>query len=191
VSSALARHGLAFCAHHVRVNLSLLDPATEATLRGAPFTYLDVGATAGELPAGYPSLRVTKAVRSDFDTAVTALFRWQVQLGAGIRVATSSPTVEPDAVVMLRAGIGPVRLKAPCRIVYLVDEPDRKGFAYGTLPGHPEAGEELFLLERSGDDLTFTVVAFSRPASTLAKLGGPLGQVAQRVMARRYLAALH
>jgi uncharacterized protein (UPF0548 family) len=177
-------------AHHVRVNLSLLDPATVATLRAAPFTYPDVGATAGELPSGYASLRVSKAVRSDFETATSALFRWQVQLGAGIRVAASSPVAEPDAVVMLGAGIGPVRLKAPCRIVYLINEPDRKGFAYGTLPGHPEAGEELFVLQRSGADVTFTVAAFSRPASTLAKLGGPLGRVAQRIAARRYLSAL-
>ena len=37
--------------------------------------------------------------------------------------------------------LGPVR--APCRVVYVVDEPDRRGFAYGTLPGHPEIDGEL------------------------------------------------
>jgi uncharacterized protein (UPF0548 family) len=30
----------------------------------------------------------------------------------------------------------------PCRVVYVVDEPRRAGFAYGTLPGHPEIGGE-------------------------------------------------
>ena len=40
--------------------------------------------------------------------------------------------------------LGPVR--APCRVVYVVDEPDRRGFAYGTLPGHAESGEERFVV---------------------------------------------
>ena len=30
-------------------------------------------------------------------------------------------------------------LRAPCRVVYVIDEPDVRGFAYGTLPGHPES----------------------------------------------------
>lgn len=29
-----------------------------------------------------------------------------------------------------------------------IDEPDRQGFAYGTLPGHPESGIEQFTLTR-------------------------------------------
>ena len=33
-----------------------------------------------------------------------------------------------------------------CRVVAIVDEPDRFGFAYGTLPVHPEQGEESFLV---------------------------------------------
>ena len=36
-------------------------------------------------------------------------------------------------------------LQAPCRVVYVIDEPDIRGFAYGTLPGHPESGEERFV----------------------------------------------
>ena len=28
---------------------------------------------------------------------------------------------------------GPFRVKAPARVVYVIDEPNRKGFAYGTL----------------------------------------------------------
>jgi uncharacterized protein (UPF0548 family) len=39
------------------------------------------------------------------------------------------------------AHLGPIRV--PCRVVYVLDEPERRGFAYGTLPGHPESGEEL------------------------------------------------
>jgi uncharacterized protein (UPF0548 family) len=58
-------------------------------------------------------------------------------------------------------------------VTYVLDEPRHKGFAYGTLPGHPERGEEAFALELHDDGaVTFTITAFSRPASLLAKAGG-------------------
>ena len=76
-------------------------------------------------------------------------------------------------------------------MVELVDEPRRRGFSYGTLTGHPETGEERFLLERLDDGrVTLTITAISRPASTLARLGGPLTRAAQRWMTQRYLRAL-
>ena len=34
----------------------------------------------------------------------------------------------------------------PCRIVWVVDEPDAFGFGYGTLRGHPDEGEESFVV---------------------------------------------
>jgi uncharacterized protein (UPF0548 family) len=75
--------------------------------------------------------------------------------------------------------------------VYAVDEPDRRGFGYGTLPGHPECGEEAFIIERHADDtVSFTIVAFSRPASRLAKAAGPAGRAIQRQTTTRYLRAL-
>jgi uncharacterized protein (UPF0548 family) len=76
-------------------------------------------------------------------------------------------------------------------VVYEVSEPQCSGFAYGTLEGHPESGEELFLLHRQEDDrLVFTVSAFSKPARLHARLGGPATRWLQDVMTRRYLAAL-
>ena len=90
----------------------------------------------------------------------------------------------------MRLGIGLPALGIPCRVVYVINEPDRVGFAYGTLPGHPECGEELFLLER--DDagrVTFTVSAFSKPATLLARAGGRLTRWAQDQMTNRYLRA--
>ena len=47
--------------------------------------------------------------------------------------------------------IGPVQMVVPCRIVSVFKEVDSFGFAYGTLPGHPERGEESFVLERRDD----------------------------------------
>jgi uncharacterized protein (UPF0548 family) len=97
----------------------------------------------------------------------------------------------PGAVVILGLGIGPLRLRAPWRVVYVVDEPRRRGFAYGTLAGHPESGEEAFMIEHHDDDtVSFAVTAFSRPATRLAKIAGPVGVVVQRQVTARYLRSL-
>src|ERR1700712_5241280 len=108
---------------------------------------------------------------------------WQAQARAGLAVKASGLRVVEGAVVLMRFGYGPVGVSIPCRIVYVIDEPRRRGFAYGTLPGHPEAGEEMFLLER-GDDgsASFTITAFSRAATALTKLGGPIARAVQRTM---------
>lgn len=93
-----------------------------------------------------------------------------------------------DAVVVVRLGF----LPAPCRVVYLVDEPDLRGFGYGTLPGHPECGEERFVVRRDpATDAVFAEVsAFSRPATWWSKAGGPVVKIGQRVIAKRYLRAV-
>ncbi len=116
---------------------------------------------------------------------------WEVQERSGIRVAASSHAVMSGAVVVMRLGIGRASLRVPCRVVHTVDEPDRIGFAYGTLPGHPENGEEQFVVERAADGgVRLTVSAFSRPATTLARLGGPVTPWVQRRITQRYLRAL-
>jgi len=92
---------------------------------------------------------------------------------------------------MLGVGTGAVMLSAPCRVVYVVDEPDRPGFAYDTLPGHPDSGEEAFVIERADDDtVSFSITAFSTPASHRVKLAGPLGRIAQRRMTARCVRSL-
>jgi uncharacterized protein (UPF0548 family) len=76
----------------------------------------------------------------------------------------------------------------PCRIVYVTEEDRRFGFAYGTLPGHPERGEEAFHVRLAEDGVvTFEIVAFSRPASLLARLGHPVNRLIQGRVTRRYL----
>lgn len=90
----------------------------------------------------------------------------------------------------MRFGVGPVSLRIPCRVAYVVEEPDRVGFAYGTLPGHPECGEEFFAVERRGGGATMVVRAFSKPATLLARVGGPVTRRVQSVMTDRYLRAL-
>ncbi len=75
--------------------------------------------------------------------------------------------------------------------MYTVTEARRRGFAYGTLPGHPESGEEAFVVEQHDDgSVVFAITAFSRPATASARAAGPLGLLIQRYVTRRYLDAL-
>ena len=77
------------------------------------------------------------------------------------------------------------------RIVYVVDEPDRFGFAYGTLPQHVERGEERFLIERHEDGgVWYTIRAVSQPRYWMVRVAYPLTRRMQRRFARDSLAAM-
>ncbi|GAA2699614.1 DUF1990 family protein [Nonomuraea recticatena] len=152
------------------------------------FTYPDVGATlTGDLPAGYTHLRHSRVLRVPFEEAAEALMTWQVQHRLGMRPLPSAPRVAPGVKVTVHLAV----LKAPCGIVWVIEEQDRAGWAYGTLPGHPESGEESFLLERLPDGRAkVTITVFSRPGSLLTRLGGPLVTLTQRLFLRLYARAL-
>ncbi|PBC49421.1 DUF1990 family protein [Rhodococcus sp. ACPA1] len=145
-------------------------------------------------PAGYHHLIEQKVIgygADAFDAAATHLCAWGMHCDAGLDVRADAPTASPGTSVELRWGIGPVRLTFSCRVVYVLDEPRRKGFAYGTLPGHPERGEESFVVEQRPDGTVLaTISAFSKPGRWFTRLGGPAGRVVQRVMTRKYLEAL-
>jgi uncharacterized protein (UPF0548 family) len=103
-----------------------------------------------------------------------------------------TPYITPGTSVVLRLPAGPFSLRAPSRVVYVIDEPDRVGFAYGTLEGNPISGEESFVVERTeSGEVWLTLREFSRPSNRLWRLGSPALRIAQRRMARRYLRALH
>ncbi|WP_296387850.1 DUF1990 family protein [Williamsia sp.] len=168
-----------------------LDPTMASQLRASGYTYFEVGTTRGEMPSGYHHQRrevVIGSGRARFTQCAHAVMTWQVQLRAGIAVAASDETVVEGTVARLALGVGPVRIHAPARVVYVIDEPRHAGFAYGTLPGHPELGEELFAVEHRDDDsVVFGVAAFSRSGSRLTTVAGPLGPLAQKIVAGRYL----
>jgi uncharacterized protein (UPF0548 family) len=96
-----------------------------------------------------------------------------------------------DALVVLGMGWGRFGVTAPCRVVYTVDQPGCRGFAYGTLPGHPEQGEEAFMVAMNSAGQAWGYIrAFSRPASVLARGVGPVGHWIQTAVTARYLRAL-
>lgn len=161
-------------------------------LRAAPFTYEEVGETAFGPQAGYDWLeRSAPLVRRDFEGASTDLFMWRLHARAGLRVQVSESPLRQGTVALMHLGLGPASIRIPCRVVYVIDEPTLRGFAYGTLRGHPESGEERFVLEQHSDGtITMAITAFSRPASRLARVGGPLIRRVQQTMTTRYLRAL-
>ena len=176
------------------MRLSAVRVVPDLALTTADLTYAERGATRTALPAGYAHLDLTAPVGTGepaFTRAAAALLGWRMHAGAGLRVAASTPTAEPDAVVVTTLGWRRIGVTAPCRVVYLVDEPDRRGFAYGTLPGHPESGEEAFVVELTpAGEVRLSIRAFSRPATLLARAGGPAGRWVQGWVTRRYVAAL-
>jgi uncharacterized protein (UPF0548 family) len=171
--------------------MARLDPTALAT---APLTYAEVGATAGPLPAGYHHVDRRALIgsgREAFDRTAEALFAWQAQRGAGLTVVHAPQRAAVGAVIVSRLGPPVVGLVLPCRVVSVVDEPHRRGFAYGTLPGHPESGEERFEVELGDDGRVELVIrAFSRPASLFTRLGGPIGRLGQRLVTDGYVRAL-
>lgn len=146
-------------------------------LADLPLTYPEVGATAtGRLPAGYNHLDVSTQIgtgRQRFEQAADAVMHWGMQRNAGLRVRASSETAVVSAVVL----VGIAFLRAPCRVVYVIDEPDVRGFGYGTLPGHPVSGEERFAVRC--DPMTSVVFAevFVLPS-------GDLGEQSRRAAGR-------
>jgi uncharacterized protein (UPF0548 family) len=162
-----------------------------SNLAAQPLTYSEVGATAGPLPAGYHHLEKSAVIgsgRKRFDDAAEKGMRWGMLRGAGLRVEATTEIAAMGTEVIVH--LGPVR--APCRVVYVVEEPDQRGFAYGTLPGHAESGEERFVVryDPATDEVHADVVAFSRHATWWSRLGSPVTSVVQRVITDRYLRAL-
>lgn len=176
-------------------HVELLPDRRIRQLRARSLTYPEVGGSLDELPAGYHHQQRSLLIgtgRPAFDAAAEQILGWQMQLGAGLRVRAESTRVEADTVVEVGLGVGPARFWAPCRILQVVDEPERRGFSYGTLPGHAEVGEEAFLVTIDDDDRVRTQVrAFSRQGPLWARGLDPVVRLVQSQVAGRYLRALH
>ncbi|WP_227980839.1 DUF1990 family protein [Nocardia spumae] len=160
-----------------------------------PFTYSEVGATAGAFPDGYHQFRLRRRIgtgRAVFESAGDQVLGYRMQRGSGIFHHADTPVAEPGTALTVRLGVAGLGITAPCRVIYVIDEPNRRGFAYGTLPGHPEIGEELFAVEYDpADEAVYGIVeAFSKPGTWYVRLGGPVVRGLQRVMAGRYIEAI-
>ena len=164
-------------------------------LSGRPLTYSPTGLSRDvPTPAGFATMverRMIGRGPADFARAREGLLSWQMHRDAGLSMTVTAPRAAVGVESLGLLGIGSLGLPVPCRVVWAVEEERRAGFAYGTLPGHPERGEEAFVVDLAADGAVwFTVRAVSRPDSWYMQAAGPLGRWGQRIFARRYVAAL-
>ena len=158
-------------------------------------TYAPVGGTQNAVlvaPSGYRASERTTRIGAGaefWQFAVHELMTWGIKRRAGFRVPALG--VRPGDDVTLTFGWGVLSLHEPVRVVQVIDEPRRRGFAYGTRAGHPIRGEESFIVEhRSDDSVWLTIRSFSRPSSAGWWVLDPLLRIAQLIVTRRYLRAL-
>ncbi|PPK92605.1 uncharacterized protein (UPF0548 family) [Kineococcus xinjiangensis] len=130
--------------------------------------------------------------RERWAAAASAVLAWEVKTRSGFTVVPGpGGRVEAGARHWLVASLGPISLREPVLVVAVVDEPDRCGFSYGTLEGHPVSGEEAFIVHRAPDGgVWLTLRSLTRPGRGAWRAAFPLVLVAQRWYRRRYRRAL-
>lgn len=179
---------------------SILKPSPDtlaaflARNANAEYIYADVGRAADFQPAGYDRDSRREIVGHGtpaFDAARDVFRRWGQfpKPWTGI-YPLEAPIRAGQTLAMLARAYGPWWTNA-CRIVYVIDEPTRFGFAYGTLDEHVECGEEQFLIEQTSDGAVwYDIRAFSRPRHWAVRLAYPFARRLQRRFARESLAAV-
>lgn len=163
--------------------------------RAAQPTYDHIGSTLDPQRWDGPDVRSESTTvgrgAADFTSARTALRTWVPQLALGADRALASRSVAHGETVVLLLRIGPIHVVVPNRIVAVIDEPRRFAFAYGTLPGHPERGEESFTVEYLPDDtVRATIRVEAGPGTVAARAVAPAVVRLQVVALRRYLRAI-
>ncbi len=118
------------------------------------------------------------------------VLRWRVKTRSGFAVDRPGPVRAGDRLTITARMLG-ITVREPVEVVAVVDTDARVGFSYRTLPGHPVAGEEAFIVTRDRDNVTFTVRSLTRPAERQPwRALYPVLRIAQVIARRRYLRAL-
>lgn len=163
-----------------------------AALESLDLTYTEVGATgAATLPSGYHHIDHSTIVgtgQRTFDLLAGAVLSWNLQRTAGFIVATTHDRVTVGATVLNCLG-APFSVLVPCQVVDLIDDQRRRGFSYGTLPGHPLRGEERFTVELDeAGRVLLRIRSFSTPTG-LPRVAPALARAGRRAVNRRYAKA--
>lgn len=148
-------------------------------LRGAGLQIVDVRPASGPMYSG---------VSFDPEGAPVAPSRLESEQRFD---SDGTPYVSPGATVRVHGRIRGMRADAQLRVIYVIEEPRRVGYALGTVDGSVISGEESFVLEwRDNDEVWFTVRAFDRPVAALYRLLPPLVARRRRELFRGYLRAI-
>lgn len=153
------------------------------------FSYPGVGLIrSGTAPAGF-DLDVNSVELGQGEAvwaaAQEAIRQWQMFPGDWAYVRPVNIPIRVGEMVAVVARILGIWWLNSCRVVCVLESDRQFGFAYGTLPGHAECGEELFLVERADDGtVRYSLRAFSRPRHWLARLAYPMTRAYQRKFGR-------
>ncbi|HEX5106140.1 MAG TPA: DUF1990 domain-containing protein [Pirellulaceae bacterium] len=166
------------------------------------FSYDDVGCTRGE-PAAKRGWNIDRQRvllgrgREVFEAAKQAISNWRMFPQEVARVCWPEPPQTGLVVgVLYKVWLLPVWILFPARVVWVMDEQvgeiHRFGFAYGTLPDHPERGEERFVVEwnDADDSVWYDLLAVSQPTHWLARIGYPYTRYEQARFRRLSAAAM-
>jgi uncharacterized protein (UPF0548 family) len=164
--------------------------------RASEPTFGDIGATLeGRAPDGFRIARDEILLGHGpvvFARAVQGLQQWEAHRLTGVNVFPKGAPVRSGETVVVTLGSPFLALAAPCRIVRVLDDVGQWGFAYGTLPGHPERGEESFVVTMASDEsVRFTIGSLSRPGDRIVGFAGPFARGIQVLATKGYLRALH
>ncbi len=181
------------------MRLHLRPPSVEAlrsladAQRDLELTYEPVGVTAhDDLPSGYLRDCWSRSIGAGddvFDAAVASVRSWGLQRGSGLIVAADGD-VEVGVIVAMSAPLPVGWVDVVCRVVDVTDRPDEWSFTYGTLPEHPEQGEERFTVRRdAAGDVQVIIDAVSLVRNPLARLAPPIARALQTRAVERYLDA--
>ena len=166
----------------------IVDAFIESQQR-CKLTYTPVGCTRDGSPDGFDCdqyrVRLGKG-GAVFAAAQEAIQSWRMFPSGWTDVIHDASTFRAEQTVAVLIRVYGLWWLNSARIVYVIDNAERRfGFAYGTLPGHVETGEERFLVEWDEDDAVwYDLRAVSRPRHWAIKLGYRLVRRQQRRFAR-------
>lgn len=150
-----------------------------SALRGAGLELTDVRPAAGPMYSGV-----------SFDAEGNPLVPSRMEADQRFD-ADGTPYVAAGTTIRVHGRVKAMRADAELRVIYVIEEPRRVGFALGTVSDSVVSGEESFLVDwRDNDEVWFTVRAFDRPVAPLYRLLPPLTKRRRRELFQGYLRAI-
>ena len=146
------------------------------------YSYPELEGTKGVMPNGY-NHDINEVLlghgQEVFEKARQGIEQW-IMFPNWVQPHPKPAVIKADTDVALFFKLFGIYWNSACRIVYTVQEPNRFGFAYGTLASHVEKGEELFWVEKDEDgSVWYRIKAFSRPQYWMASLFKPIARMFQ------------
>ena len=157
--------------------------------KNKPYSYPEVGCTNTPEPVeGYNNDHNFVELGNGeptWNAAKEAVRKWKMFPGDWAFITPADTPLRPGEVLAMTARVMGFWWLNSCRIVYIIDNERQFGFAYGTLPGHAECGEELFIVEKDDrGNVRYTLRAFSQPRHWMARLAYPVARAYQRKFVR-------